>query len=181
MPEGGGSGRKALVVIEEDSVRALLSRYLTDHGFKVAQVSNIVDGVQCLSIEYDLLLTDISLSEGIGAELVRAAKARWPAIQVLGLAHMEGVTAVDALNAGVDRYIEKPLDLPKLRQHLTELLARRDRMIGSLMDNRQLTLDAQAEKAEVVSALKRTEADYRAVVEGLQEIIFRINSIGQFT
>jgi diguanylate cyclase (GGDEF)-like protein/PAS domain S-box-containing protein len=181
MPEGRGSGRKALVVVEEDSVRALLARYLTDHGFKVAQVSNIVDGVQCLSIEYDLLLTDISLSEGIGAELVRAAKVRWPAIQVLGLAHMEGVTAVDALNAGVDRYIEKPLDLPKLRQHLTELLARRDRMIGSLMDNRQLTLDAQAEKAEVVSALKRTEADYRAVVEGLQEIIFRINSIGQFT
>src|SRR5262249_48424702 len=127
MPEGRGTGRKALIVIEEAGVRTLLARYLGDHGFMVAQVSNVVDGVQCLSVEYDLLIADISLSEGYGAELVRAAKTRWPSIQVLDLAQIgEGVTALDALNAGVDRFIEKPLDLPKLRQHLTELLERRD-------------------------------------------------------
>ena len=182
MPEGRGAGRKALVVVEEPAVRALLARYLNDHGFKVAQVSNVVDGVQCLTIEYDLLVSDISLGEGIGAELVRAAKMRWPSIQVLGLAQLNnGRTSLDVLNAGVDRYIEKPLDLPRLRQHLSELLARHDRLVSSIVEARQLSLDFEAEKAEAASALRRNEEEYRSVVESLHEVLFRLDASGNFT
>src|SRR4030065_287652 len=39
-----GHGRKALIVTEAASVRELLARYLSDHGFTVAQVSHVVDG-----------------------------------------------------------------------------------------------------------------------------------------
>ena len=182
MPEGRGSGRKALVVVDETPVRILLARYLTDHGFKVEQVSNVVDGVQALSAEFDLLVADISLTEGVGAELVRAAKLRWPMIQVIGLAHIDGNGApqIDTLNAGVDRYIERPLDLIKLRQHLTDLIARHDRMAAPVTENRQLSLEFQAEKAEAVNALRRNEEEYRSVVESLQEIIFRLDANGNF-
>ncbi len=182
LPEGRGSGRRALVVVEEAPIRALLARYLTDHGLKVTQVSTLEDGVQCLTIEYDLLLTDISMMEGLGTELVRAAKLRWPSIQVIGLTELsERAIPVDVLNAGVDRFVEKPLNLPKLRQYLAELLARRDRLITSVLDNRQHTLEAQAEKAEAVSALRRNEEEYRTVVESLREIIFRVDTLGHLT
>lgn len=182
MPQGRGRGRKALIVAEEPPVRALLARFLTDHGFTVAQVSNVVDGVQCLTIEYDLLLTDISLTEGFGAELVRAAKLRWPSIQVLGIVqHHEGDLLIETLNAGVDRYLVAPLDLPRVRQHITELLARRDRLVTSVLESRQQTLEFQARTNDAVLALRQSEEEYREVVASLHEVIFRTDLNGVFT
>ena len=172
------TSRRGLVVVDDEPVRILLSRYLTDHGFKVAQVTNVVDGVQCLNIEYDLLITDISLAEVLGTELVRGAKLRWPAIQVIGVVQGEGGFTFDVLNAGVDRFIERPLDLPRLRQFMAELLVRRERLVTSVLDNRQSTLEIEAEKAEAISALRRSEEEYRTVVEDLQEVIFRLDPVG---
>lgn len=182
MPQGRGRGRKALIVTESTPVRVLLARFLTDLGFTVAQVSNVVDGVQCLTIEYDILLTEISLSEGFGAELVRAAKLRWPSIQVLGIVqNHDGDLLIETLNAGVDRYLVTPLDLPKLRQHVTELLARRDRLVASVLETRQLTLEFQARTNDAVLALRQSEQEYREVVGSVHEVIFRTDVKGVFT
>ena len=182
MPQGRGRGRKALIVAEQAPVRALLARYLTDHGFTVAQVSNVVDGVQCLTIEYDLLFTDISLDEGIGSELVRAAKLRWPSIQVVGLIQQpDGELLIDTLNAGVDRYLVTPLDLPKVRDHITELLARRDRLVTSVLESRQLSMEFQALTNEAVQALRHSEETYRSVMRTVHEVIFRTDVEGRFT
>ncbi len=176
-----GRGRKALIVTETASVRELLARFLADHGFTVAQVSNVVDGVQCLSMEYDLLFTDISLSEGVGLELVRAAKLRWPSLQVVGIMQpTNGDVRVDTLNAGVDRYVVAPLDFSKVRQHMNELLARRDRFVNSVLDSRQLTLEFQARSNAAVEALKHTEEEYRNIVATLHEVIFRTDKTGTF-
>jgi PAS domain S-box-containing protein len=163
-------------------VRALLARYLTDHGFNVAQTSNVVDGMQSLTVEYDLLFTDISLQEGIGAELVRAGRLRWPTMQIIGLVQQtEGELLIETLNAGVDRYLVTPLDLPKVRQHITELLARRDRLVASVLESRQLTLEFQARTTEAVNALRQTEEEYRAIVRTVHEVIFRTDLHGVFT
>ncbi len=183
MPQGRGRGRKALIVAEQAPVRALLARYLADHGFNVTQVSNVVDGVQCLSNEFDLLFTDISLYEGIGVELVRAAKLRWASIQVIGLVNnaSQGNLLIETLNAGVDRYLVTPLDLQKVREHITDLLARRDRLVASVVQSRQLTMEAQARTNEAVKALRETEEEYRSVMRSVHEVIFRIDLDGNFT
>ena len=183
MPLGRGRGRKALIVAEQAPVRALLARYLADHGFNVTQVSNVVDGVQCLSNEFDLLFTDISLSEGIGVELVRAAKLRWASIQVIGLVNnaAQGTPLIDTLNAGVDRYLVTPLDLQKVREHITDLLARRDRLVASVVQSRQLTMEAQARTNEAVKALRETEEEYRSVMRIMHEVVFRLDLEGKLT
>jgi diguanylate cyclase (GGDEF)-like protein/PAS domain S-box-containing protein len=182
MPEGRGRGRKALIVAEQPPVRALLARYLNDHGFNVAQVSNVVDGVQSLNVEYDLLFTDISLREGIGAELVRAAKLRWPSMQIMGLVQQaEGEMLIETLNSGVDRYLLTPLDLPRVRKHITELLARHDRLVASVLESRQLTMEFQARANEAVNALRQTEEEYRTIVRTVHEVIFRTDVHGVFT
>lgn len=182
MPQGRGRGRKALIVAEQPPVRALLARYLADHGFHVTQASNVVDGVQSLSNEYDLLFTDISLQDGIGVELVRAAKLRWASIQVIGLVlQPQGELSIDVLNAGVDRYLVTPLDLQKVREHITDLLARRDRVAASLLQSRQLTMEFEARTKEAMKALRETEEEYRTFVRTVHEIIFRIDPTGHFT
>ncbi len=183
MPQGRGRGRKALIVAEQAPVRALLARYLADHGFNVTQVSNVVDGVQCLTNEFDLLFTDISLYEGIGVELVRAAKLRWASIQVIGLVQhsAQGNLLIETLNAGVDRYLVTPLDLQKVREHITDLLARRDRLVASVVQSRQLTMEAQARTNEAMQALRETEEEYRSVMRSVHEVIFRVDLEGRFT
>ena len=182
MPQGRGYGRRALIVAEDVPVRALLARLMTDYGFTVAQVTNVVDGVQCLTIEYDLLLTDISLTEGFGAELVRAAKLRWPAIQVLGIVkEQEGQLLIETLNAGVDRYLVTPLDLAKVRHHITELLARRDRTTASILESRQETLEFKARTNEAIDALRNTQEEYHHVVSTLHEVVFRADADGRLT
>ena len=184
MPEGRGRGRRALIVAEQPPVRALLARYLNDHGFVVTQVSNVVDGVQSLTVEFDLLFTDVVLDEGIGSELVRAAKLRWPSIQVVGLVHQEesgGDRMIDALNAGIDRYLVTPLSLPLVRQHLTELLARRDRFVASVLENRQMSMEFQARTNDAVNALRATEAEYSAILHNVHEVIFRTDNDLTFT
>jgi len=176
------AGRKALVVVDDSDARSLLANYLNEQGFSVSHVSNVVDGVQCLSTEYDVLLTDISLTEGTGAELVRAAQTRWPSMQTIGLINLEdGNVSLEALNAGFDRFIEKPIDLSALRHHLSDLLARRDRLVTTVLESRQLSLEMGAQRTEAVNALKRTEAEYQSVVETLHAVIFRISEDGVWT
>ena len=175
------AGRKALVVVEEPDARSLLANYLNEQGFSVTHVSNVVDGVQCLSTEYDVVLTDVSLIEGTGAELVRAARTRWPSVQTIGLISAEhGKVSLEALNAGFDRYLEKPIDLSVLRHYLADLLARRDRLVTTVLESRQLSLEMGAQRTEAVNALKRTEAEYRSVVETLHAVIFRICETGEW-
>jgi diguanylate cyclase (GGDEF)-like protein/PAS domain S-box-containing protein len=184
MPEGRGRGRKALIVAEQQPVRVLLARYLNDHGFIVTQVSNVVDGVQSLTVEYDLLFTDVVLHEGIGAELVRAAKLRWPSIQVVGLIQRdaaEGDLLIDTLNSGIDRYLVTPLSLPMVRQHLTELLARRDRLVASVLESRQMSMEFQARTNDAVNALRATEEEYRTLLHSVHEVVFRANNDLVFT
>ncbi|HET9441592.1 MAG TPA: PAS domain S-box protein [Longimicrobiales bacterium] len=182
MPEGRGRGRRVLIVAEETPLRVLLWRYLNDHGFDVTQASNIVDGVQLLATEYDLLFTDISLNEGIGTELVRAAKVRWPSIQVVGLVpETAGDLVIETLNAGVDRYLVTPLDLPRVRQHITELLERRDRLVASVLESRQLTMEYEARAQDAVTALRQTEEEYRTIVRSVHEVVFRTDVDGNFT
>ena len=182
MPQGRGRGRKALIVAEQAPLRGLLARYLADHGFNVTQASNVVDGVQSLSNEYDLLFADISLHDSIGVELVRAAKLRWASIQVIGLVQpLQGELSIEVLNAGVDRYLVTPLDLQKVREHITDLLARRDRVAASLLQSRQLTMEFEARTQEAVKALRETEEEYRSFVRTVHEIIFRLDLEGNFS
>jgi PAS domain S-box-containing protein len=182
MPQGRGRGRKVLIVAGEAPVRGLLARYLTDHGFEVAQASNVVDGVQLLTEEYDLIFTDISLEENIGAELVRAAKLRWPSMQAIGLVEeTDNDRLIETLNAGIDRYVLTPLDLAKVRHHITDLINRRERLAAPERASRQLSIELQAQTLEAMEALRRTEEEYRTVFRNVHEVIFRTDVSGVFT
>jgi len=176
------AGRKALVVVEDPAARSLLAGYLAEQGISVTHVSNVVDGVQCLSTEHDVLLSDVSLADGTGAELVRAARTRWPSMQTIGVVALdEGAVSLEALNAGFDRFLARPIDVSVLRQHLSDLLARRDRLVTTVLESRQISLELGAQRTEAVNALKRTEAEYRSVVETLHSVIFRISESGEWT
>lgn len=68
-------------------------------------------------MSFDVLITDLSLPDGDGTNLVRFAKERRQEIKAIALT---GRTSDDersaGLTAGFDHYLTKPIDMHSLRQ-----------------------------------------------------------------
>jgi DNA-binding response OmpR family regulator len=107
-----------LVVDDERRIRTMLSRYLSDEGFRVSEAS---DGVAMREIldrdPVDLVLLDLVMPGEDGLSLARHIRQRSdvPVIMLTGKGEL--IDRVVGLEAGADDYIAKPF-------HLREVLAR---------------------------------------------------------
>jgi diguanylate cyclase (GGDEF)-like protein len=162
---GFGADRKVLLVEDEKALKDLLTSYLEKEGFAVVSTPDVTSAIEELGNEYDVLITDLRLPGRWGVELVTAAKARWPATQVLVITTIQDAQAtVEAMGAGADRYLQKPFGMPELRGELVEALARRDRILMERSRNRLLSAEGRERRDRSRGAiLEGTEALVRAV------------------
>ncbi len=167
-----GSSRRVLLVEDEQQVRALIPNYLNKEGFTVHEAGNVGDGVRGLHEEFDVVVTDIRLPGASGNELVAAVKSRWPATQVIVITGLQDAqVAAEALNAGADRYLFKPFDMPELRAHLVDALGRRDRILAERTEKRILTHEARA----------RAEQAREAVLKGARALVRAVEVLDPYT
>jgi CheY-like chemotaxis protein/two-component sensor histidine kinase len=105
-------GVRVLVVDDEADARALMGTVLGQCGADVATVSSAAAAMDALRRErYDVLLSDISMPEEDGYQLmrkVRALNASIPAAAVTAFARAEDREA--ALAAGFQLHVAKPVD-----------------------------------------------------------------------
>lgn len=127
---GFGTGRRVLVVEDDDQVRRMVSNYLAREEFEVVTAVDVPTGIETLGQEFDVVVTDLRLPGAFGNDLIRAVKSRWPLTQILVITGLQDPTvAASALAAGADRYLFKPFGMPELRRHLVDSLKRRDRTL----------------------------------------------------
>jgi CheY-like chemotaxis protein len=121
-----GRGERILVVEDEDAVRTLATRILTQGGYRVTAVGSGREALALLTDpgwEFDLLLSDVVMPEMRGIELVRRTHGVRPDLAVL---MMSGYTTPleeaerDAMAEG--SLLEKPFSGPKLLRAVRELL-----------------------------------------------------------
>jgi two-component system phosphate regulon response regulator OmpR len=110
-----------LIVDDDVKIRRMLTRYLTDEGFRVSAAANGAAMRECLTREkIDLVLLDLVLPGEDGLQLAREVRAQ-PSIGQAGIIMLTGrsdmVDMVVGLEVGADDYIAKPF-------HLREVLAR---------------------------------------------------------
>lgn len=130
-PSPVGPGRRVLLVEDDDTVRQALARFLVKEGFRVTEAPNAFQAIQALSADFDIVLTDVRMPGASGIDLVAALKSRRPSTPIIVFTGLnEAKVAAEALNAGADRYLFKPVDLVVLRRHIWDLLARYDRLVG---------------------------------------------------
>ncbi len=80
-----------LIVDDEDLVRRLCVRYLTEAGYRVAEAPNGHEALERLGEGCpDLLITDSSMPELDGVGLILEARSRYPAIRVLRMSGSYG-------------------------------------------------------------------------------------------
>src|SRR3989337_3302183 len=105
--------KKILVIDDEDSIRQSLSDVLKDEGFKVMLASNGKESLEMLDSNLpDLVILDIWMPMMDGTEVLKAIKAKYPALKVIMISgHGNIEAAVKAIKLGAYDYIEKPLSL----------------------------------------------------------------------
>ena len=106
-----------LVVEDHNDTRTMLSRLLAHCGHEPISASNVTEALELLmQREVDVLLSDLSLPDGDGLDLVVKAKALRPQLRTIALTGRD--SADDRRlsgQAGFDHYLTKPFDFHKLR------------------------------------------------------------------
>ncbi len=125
----------ALIVDDDADLLASLAEVIKAEGFEVSTAMSVADAREKLcTLTPALIITDLTLPDGNGMELVReAAGDQNPDVLVVsGEASID--SAIEALRLGALDYLTKPIDHPRLKSVLAHVQRAREltQVVGSL-------------------------------------------------
>lgn len=115
-----------LVVDDDERLRLLLSRFLTENGFLVTTAPDAAfarDVLKCLS--YDLIILDVMMPGEDGMSLTRGLKSQGlhtPILLLTALGEVE--SRISGLEAGADDYLPKPFEPRELLLRIHAIMRR---------------------------------------------------------
>lgn len=115
---------KILLVDDEKAIRKVLSRLLATNELQVTPASTLEEAIACVNEqEFDLLIVDKNLPDGIGLDVVDfALKLGHHSEAIIITGYSDSESAARAASLGVFRYIRKPFDLESLHKDIIEAL-----------------------------------------------------------
>lgn len=131
MPEASPSPsapeepRLSLLLVEDhEATVVVMAKLLRRRGHTVVIARSCAEAVAAFSAQkFDCLISDLSLPDGSGHELMRTLRARSPitGIAVSGSGSEDDIR--QALASGFARHFTKPIDIDRLQRALIELAA----------------------------------------------------------
>jgi two-component system phosphate regulon response regulator OmpR len=114
-----------LVVDDDERLRGLLRRYLTDNGFRITLAADAAEArLKLKSLEYDLAIVDVMMPGENGFALTASLKAERQVPVLLLTAMAEAENRVHGLEQGADDYLVKPFEPRELVLRIRNILAR---------------------------------------------------------
>ncbi len=110
---------RVLLVDDHRALADALSRLLaSEPGIAVvATAYSVAEARSCLRKPVDVILMDYALPDGTGADVTRAAKARWPkALVIMLTAYDDDETVLDSIQAGADGFLAKTASTDEIVQ-----------------------------------------------------------------
>lgn len=116
--------RRILVVEDDETIAALIERYLAFHGgCEVAVARNGADAIDRVAHgTYDAVLMDLMLPRISGVEAIRTLKATWPSLLVIAMSGASEAKIEEALRAGAEQALRKPFRMRDLAALLDQTL-----------------------------------------------------------
>ena len=114
---------KILLVEDDKSIVSNLTEFLTQEGFEVKSASGQTDALAFLEKEsFDLVLLDISLSDGNGFSVCSAVKSDYGIPVIFLTASSDEFSTVTGFDLGADDYIPKPFRPRELVSRIKNIL-----------------------------------------------------------
>lgn len=125
--------RRVLLVDDEEMLRRAYARILRAAGFLVEEACDFSAAMHALAERtFDVVISDISMPEADGIDILRAARKKDPSLPVVlvtGRADMR--TAVEAVEHGAMRYLIKPLERDVLCRAAEEGVRQREQALAA--------------------------------------------------
>ncbi len=109
-------GRRALLVEDDNAIATVIKAGLQDEGFSVDVHDSVAGRDAALAQDaYDVMLTDVMLTDGDGIETLHEVRETYPELPVIILSAQNTLdTAVRATKGGAFEYFPKPFDLDEV-------------------------------------------------------------------
>jgi DNA-binding NtrC family response regulator len=112
---------KVVLVDDDDALRGALAELLRRAGHQVSSCAAGAAGLKAVD-EAELLVTDLRMPGFDGLSLLREARLRRPALQVIVMTGYGSISsAVEAMRLGARAYLTKPFETDELLLHLREV------------------------------------------------------------
>jgi len=134
---------QTLVVDDEPGIRFFINETLHRSGHDVFTVKSGEEALVTLrDTPFDLVILDLKLGGKVGGiKVLEAIRWRWPETSVIIFtAHGSLDTALQAIDHGIEKYVQKPLSPQELRRIVEEVLAERNKVKKSGKDDQHQIL-----------------------------------------
>ena len=124
MPARLGKARTILLVEDHADTANVFARMLRRDGFEVTIASTAAGaGEICNQKCFDLLICDLQLPDGLGNQVLNAARATAPGTRgIVVSGHDNPSKLAEAKAMGFEEYFLKPIDYQALRETIARLL-----------------------------------------------------------
>jgi DNA-binding response OmpR family regulator len=123
-PAAGGSGSTSVLVVEDfHPMSVLLVKVLSAEGYRVTPVATAPAVREaCAAEDFDLIVTDVHIPGGNGAEIVRGVAAERPGLRVLFVSGDPERDLDLQVPGAVTDFLQKPFDIYELAERVGRLL-----------------------------------------------------------
>lgn len=113
-----------LVVDDDDRLRSLLSKYLSEQGFMVTAAASAAEARRKLAaFIFDLLILDVMMPGETGFELLASLKSNYsPVLMLSAMGEVED--RINGLELGAEDYLNKPFEPKELVLRIRAILRR---------------------------------------------------------
>ena len=119
------TNHRILIVEDRMSIRTLIADYLTQQAYEVFQAHNGVDALnQCSTQTFDCILLDFMMPQMDGMTFLKELRKTSTVPVIIMSAKLEEYDKIEALNAGADEYITKPVSMREVVARLQAIIRR---------------------------------------------------------
>jgi len=165
---------RVMVVEDEREVREILVRFLKYRGYNVVEATNGREALEKLDKEnnVDIVFMDIAMPEIDGITATKVIRDRgYPAMVIILTAFTDEKAMREAVEAGADDFMAKPVDLSALSARL--MLAERHLSFYKLRHT--LTAQLFLEKRASSEALKKLTRENQQLTMELIETLYEVS------